>query len=1127
MSLQYVRSLGLCLALLIGLPALSRVHAAAPPVQSNGAGQGLPTPAQVAAELATLAQEANLDETQRAALTQRWQAVQAQAERAAAQRAQVTAWATEESEARAAVAAGGSVSIPGLPALPEPAPEGAPRATLDTNLAAVVAVVAEADARLAEIDLRQQKRIGHKAELGTLLAETRAALEAAKAESAKNGGEQDKRITALVDAERLARITELEATLAMHEADLAGFDLRGSTLERRARVWAALRQDATQRRAKLEQRLQAVRQREARDAELEAQRSARDRAGQHAVLLAIALQNEELTKRTRELVESTGEAKTELTTSHEDLASLEARRDATERREALAGGSQSIGSVLRRERLALPDMLRLEQRLARFATALSKQRLKQYDLLERQRELRLPDVALAKLVSETSDAPQLSESERELGLELLTLQGELVGGTLDGLTEALATGTELELTEAKLLSTALEYKDFIDERVLWVRSTEPLWGLDLGEFWRALAWGANPKAWSEIPLALLDEVARNPGWVLLYLLAVASLFAARRLLRQRDNAQRSAERTVTIGPTFAALARDVLAAAVWPVVVGVPAWMLAGRMQVDGRESDSFAHALASGALQLIAPLALLAFVRRIARPGGTGEQHFGWGQPNARLLRRVVIIGGPLYLAPMFIALVLQASGQQGYSDTLGRISFLTAVAAMLVGLRIIVREKGLSTPKRYRDEESWVAKLRPVWHLVGVGGSAALFALSLIGFDYTARQLHLPFERSLALMLFLMVVQGVAFRWLLLARRRIQIEQARARREAEVTAKYDEAAKSLEAEELPDLRSLGLELRRAVRAATAILTILGLYLIWRDEIPALGALDRIRLYPFRPAVEGEFVFTASKLLIVLLAIFATGAVARRLPGLLDFLLLDRTGLTAAERYAMRSVTQYIVITIGVLVALAQVGITWSQLQWLAAAVSVGLGFGLQEIFANFVSGLILLFERPIRVGDLVSINGMEGRVSNIRIRATTIVDYDRRELIVPNREFVTGSVINWTLSDPVTRVTVPVGVGYDSDVDLVHRLLIQAARETPKVLVDPKPHTVFRRFGDSALEFELRVFLGDRDHWIEVVNGAHARITALFRENGVEIPFPQRDVHFFQEAALVEAVGGATPKG
>jgi len=205
----------------------------------------------------------------------------------------------------------------------------------------------------------------------------------------------------------------------------------------------------------------------------------------------------------------------------------------------------------------------------------------------------------------------------------------------------------------------------------------------------------------------------------------------------------------------------------------------------------------------------------------------------------------------------------------------------------------------------------------------------------------------------------------------------------------------------------------------------------------------------------------------------------------------------------------RYVLVASGVVIASSQLGLSWEKVQWLVAAVSVGLGFGLQEIFANFVSGLIILFERPIRMGDVVTVGGIEGVVTRIRIRATTIRDWDRRELLVPNREFITGQLINWTLTDPITRVVIPVGVAYGSDTALVTDVLLRTARAHPFVLSEPEPGVLFRAFGDSSLEFHLRVFIATRDHWPRLMHELNSNIAKVFAEAGIEIPFPQRDVH------------------
>ena len=196
--------------------------------------------------------------------------------------------------------------------------------------------------------------------------------------------------------------------------------------------------------------------------------------------------------------------------------------------------------------------------------------------------------------------------------------------------------------------------------------------------------------------------------------------------------------------------------------------------------------------------------------------------------------------------------------------------------------------------------------------------------------------------------------------------------------------------------------------------------------------------------------------------------------------------------------------------------GVGWANIQWLIAALGVGLGFGLQEIVANFVSGLIILFERPFRVGDFLTVGQTEGTVTRIRIRATTITDLDRRELIVPNKAFVTGQLINWSLSDPVVRIILKVGVAYGSDTVLTERLLLEAAKEHAGVLRDPYPRAFFLGFGDNSLDFELRVFISDVLARFSISHGLHMEIDRKFRASGVVIAFPQRDVHLDAERPL-----------
>ena len=228
-----------------------------------------------------------------------------------------------------------------------------------------------------------------------------------------------------------------------------------------------------------------------------------------------------------------------------------------------------------------------------------------------------------------------------------------------------------------------------------------------------------------------------------------------------------------------------------------------------------------------------------------------------------------------------------------------------------------------------------------------------------------------------------------------------------------------------------------------------------------------------------------------------------------MEIAILQRLTLQPGSRYAINTLTRYIVVTIGLISVLNIIGWNWSQIQWLVAALSVGLGFGLQEIVANFVSGLIILFERPIRVGDTVTVGALSGKVSRVRIRATTITDWDRKEIIVPNKAFITEQVVNWTLADPITRVVVPVGISYGSDVELAQKVMEDTLHALPLVLDEPEPRVFFIGFGDSSLDFSLRVHARQLADRLPLMHAVHNAILKALRENGIEIPFPQRDLH------------------
>ena len=255
-----------------------------------------------------------------------------------------------------------------------------------------------------------------------------------------------------------------------------------------------------------------------------------------------------------------------------------------------------------------------------------------------------------------------------------------------------------------------------------------------------------------------------------------------------------------------------------------------------------------------------------------------------------------------------------------------------------------------------------------------------------------------------------------------------------------------------------------------------------------------------------------------VVLILGVTIAAVRNLPGILELTLLPYLPVDAGARYATTTLARYVSAAVGGLAAAGAAGYTFDQMQWLFATMGIGLGFGLQEIFGNFVSGLILLFERPIRVGDIITLDNTTGVVTKIRIRATTITDWDRREYVVPNRDLITGRLLNWTLTDQVNRIVIPVGVAYDADTDEARRILLQVADDHPLILQEPGPMATLEGFGDSALNLVLRCYLPNLEQRLTVIHELYTTIHRTLKEKGVDVAFPQLDVHIR---------GGGVPAG
>lgn len=314
---------------------------------------------------------------------------------------------------------------------------------------------------------------------------------------------------------------------------------------------------------------------------------------------------------------------------------------------------------------------------------------------------------------------------------------------------------------------------------------------------------------------------------------------------------------------------------------------------------------------------------------------------------------------------------------------------------------------------------------------------------------------------------------------------------------------------EEQPDEPARRLQAQRFLRLIFTLLTLYLVSVYWGINVQAWQALDAMQIY--KVTVQGEQIdyVSIADLLTAIGILIVTSWLLRRLPGIYDLTIFPRFDLDLGLRYAIVTISRYGLFFIGFMLALSAIKLDLSRIGWLIAAMGVGLGFGLQEIVSNFVCGIILLVERPIRVGDLVTVGSVTGRVQRINIRATTIVNFDRQEVVVPNRSLITSEVTNWTLVDNITRLVIPIGVAYGSDIDKVRQILEEIVNSQPEALADPAPQVLFINHGESSLDYELRIFMDDPASRMIVLDRINEHINKAFAKHDIEIPFPQRDLH------------------
>ncbi len=788
--------------------------------------------------------------------------------------------------------------------------------------------------------------------------------------------------------------------------------------------------------------------------------------------------------------------------TQQQLDTLNQTDQALDEQISVLQGSLLLSKILYKQKQALPK-LKLDSGLA---DEIADIRLYQFELNQQREQISNPGAYVDKQLA-TQPPESVTPELRASLLDLIDTRRVLHDRLNRELNALLNESITLQLNQKQLQDTATSLRATLDEQMFWIPSNNPL----------NLDWFKN------VPTQLQRQIADLPwldnlsqlgaGLIERPLLFLPLLLVMGLLLyKRRYLSQKLTDLHKDIGHFRRDSQLHTPVAIFLNVLLALPGTLflaLCGfALQMDARGLNVN---LGSAFLGMAQAWLVFYTVYRIFTPGGVAELHFHWARSHVAYLHRQIRWLGVVVMALVAVVTVAEHQPSSLSDDVIG-----IAVVLTCYGLMIWLLQKLLLRGPARENASSFRMFIGVLFSMLPLG----LFLAVCFGYYYTALKLSDRLIDTLYLLLIWLIVEAVFVRGLSVAARRLAYQRATAKREAQTTEDSEGTEIQLEAPTL-DIEQVNQQSMRLIRLTLLGTFIAAMYWVWADLISVFAYLDNITLYEYNSStvVGSAASLIPISLLDVLYALIIaaiTMALGRNLPGLLEVLVLSRLRLAQGSAYATTTLLSYVIFGTGIVVTLSTLGVSWNKLQWLVAALSVGIGFGMQEIFANFISGLIILFERPVRIGDLVTIGGVTGTVKRIHIRATHIIDSDRKEVIVPNKTFVTSQLINWTLTDTVTRIVLTFVVNRGDDLEKVRTLLLQAAQENSRVMRDPAPTAQLSVYAPGGLTHELKFYvkeLGDRGAATDELN---RRIDQLFASNNINLSgTPKMDIVLSRAAA------------
>ena len=642
------------------------------------------------------------------------------------------------------------------------------------------------------------------------------------------------------------------------------------------------------------------------------------------------------------------------------------------------------------------------------------------------------------------------------------------------------------------------------EQLFWIRSHPRVSWTTFRDFSPALKSEFSRTHWDQAVGALVSAWNRYPGiCIAWWSLGVGLLVLRRWMISLLEWTGRQTKRISTDRMSYTIGAFGLTLLLVAPLPLGVSFFWWAFGLEADGND---WLKGLRNGVRLSTWVSSLIGLVIVICRKDGLGVSHFRWPITYMQQIRRC-FLGFLLVFVPTLLVLCSTVfENPRDSAESIGRFSFLLAqILTIGLVLNLFIGRDGVFKSV-HSQSQGFKRKLILFLFVSLLVVPIGLFLLAWFGYLVTAMELSFGLLGTVGLIFCGEILFWLALRWFGLKARHLKLAEAlemrKARQEAaeEVDSVTDGLLVDVHEEDRLNLVEVGQQTQQVLRMLFAVSVGGAVLLFWSGSVPLIPILDKT--VPF----SGYSLLSLFKAILIFVMTWFT---VKNLPGLMELSGLRSAIGTAGTRYAIITIAQYSVMAIGATLFFNALETDWSKFGWIAAALSVGLGFGLQEVVANFVCGLILLFERPIRVGDVVSIEGVTGRVTRIRMRATTISNWDRQEFVVPNKQLITGTILNWTLTADVNRLTVPIGIAYGANTEQAREIMVRVAQNHPLVLKEPAPAADFEEFGDSALLLCLRVFVAGVESRLAITTALNTEINKRFEQAKIEIAFPQLDVN------------------